>query len=260
MTFSDKISTAICHEIPDSENPFVARKSYIHGYNISDLVKNFDFTDTFFLIFRGELPTATQKQLLNALMIGLINPGPRHPASRSAMTAAISKSAPENILPIGLLALSGEHLGASEVYRSAKFLQNSISLSPESIVSKHESDNSNDMETGGLTPGFGSRFGSLDPIANELGKHISSLKGAGRHLKWGQQLATHLQHLSHGWLFTGLAASTLLDLGFHRREMPGIFQLVSAPGVLAYGIEQSFKPPTDMPFIGDNEYEYTVKK
>ena len=57
-----------------------------------------------------------------------------------------------------------------------------------------------------------------------------------------------------GWLSVGVAAAVFADLGFHPRYGAGLFQLLSAPGLLAHGMEQANKPITAMPFVSDNAY------
>ncbi len=260
MKFAEKISTKICYEKPNTENPFVADESYIHGYNLFDLMQNCSGIDVFYLIFRGELPSHEHSQLFNALMIGLINPGPRHPASRAAMTAAVSKSGPENILPIGLLSISGQHLGAIEAYEAAKFLENNIDCEANALAETYSLASHDENESGKTHTGFGTRFGSRDPLSNRLANHLAMLPAAGAHLAWGEQFTQSTSNPSLGWLTTGLAAAALLDLGFHRRDISGLFQLLSAPGLLAYGLEQSFKQVTDMPFIPDERYETTENR
>ena len=57
-----------------------------------------------------------------------------------------------------------------------------------------------------------------------------------------------------GWLATGVVAAVLTDLGFPPRAAAGIYQIISAPGLLAHGVELANKPLTAMPFISDEDY------
>jgi len=259
MNFAKKISTKICYEKPCKDNPFVAEESYLYGYDVLGLIENYSYIEVVYLLFCGELPSEEKLQLFNALAVGLINPGPRHPASRAAMTAAISKSAPENILPIGVLALSGEHVGAIDVYRSAKFLESKVDCSPGEVAKLLHDCLLESEDKEGRVPGFGVRFGSVDPLAGRLASFLADLPAAGRFLSWGRDFVSFFDSNSMGWLMTGVAAAALLDLGFSRRSTSGVFQLLSAPGVLAYGVEQSFKNVTEMPFVEDECYEYKRK-
>jgi len=49
-------------------------------------------------------------------------------------------------------------------------------------------------------------------------------------------------------------AAILCELGFQPRMGAGMFQLISAPGIFAHGIEMANKPITAMPFPDDKDY------
>jgi citrate synthase len=81
-----------------------------------------------------------------------------------------------------------------------------------------------------------------------------TLPGAGKILNWTNEFAHALLSHKMGWLPAGLAAAVFVDLGFQPRLGPGLFQLISAPGLFAHGIELANKPLTSMPFINDENY------
>lgn len=120
--FTDRTVTRIWQEEPLPENPYLAEKCRCHGYDILELAKKRSFVDVLFLLFQGELPDPNQAQLLERLMIALVNPGPRHPATRASMNAAVGKANPAHILPTGLAVLSGAYLGGEEVSAAMRFL------------------------------------------------------------------------------------------------------------------------------------------
>lgn len=253
--FVERASTSIWKEFPSEENPYIANRCLCHGYDLLALVRKRSFVDVVYLLLNGNLPTPEQRELLERLMIGLCNPGPRHPATRAGMNAAVSKTYPEEILPIALLALSGSHLGAAEVQSSMRFLRKSWrrgaveimdALVPEDIPST-EGDRR-------AAPGFGSFFGGIDEMTTQLSREIAGLPGAGRALAWATEFASALKNHGMGWLTTGLAAAVFLDLGIHPRVGPGLFQLISAPGLLAHAAEMTPKPMTAMPFLPNDRY------
>ena len=110
--FAERLQTRIWQEEPSPDNPYVAAACRLHGYALTDLVEGRSFVDCLYLLFRGELPTAAEARLLERALIGLINPGPRHPATRAAIAAGVGKTDPGLVLPIALGTLSGSHLGA----------------------------------------------------------------------------------------------------------------------------------------------------
>ncbi|SEA11672.1 citrate synthase [Desulfuromusa kysingii] len=253
--FSAKISSRFWQEVPNDDNPYIADNYRCQGYDLTQLAEKRSFTETLYLLFRGELPNQQQNEILQKLMIAFINPGPRHPASRAAMLAGVSKAAPSQLLPISLSILSGEHLGAGSLEKNVRFFRKNVAKDPKEIIADLHLQLSNPSPSNWEPiPGFGMRFGSIDQFSKKIAELLLPLPGAGRALKWGALLSEHLQEFNLGWLPTGVTAAVLSDLGFHPKAAVGIFQLISAPGLLAHGLEMSGKPLTTMPFLEDKDY------
>lgn len=254
LQFSTKTSTKIWRENASPANPFLAESARLHGYDLFELMKNKSFVDVLYLMFSGELPTPEQSSLLECLMISNINPGPRHAATRASMTAAISKTRPAHILPIGLMVIGGEHLGAAEVEASMRFLKQHLDQDPldtaKTCMAAIEKDAEGDRRA---APGFGTRFGGIDPMPNQLAQHLSEIS-SNKALAWAQSFVAELSSEGIGWLTPGVTAAVLLDLAIEPREGAGLFQLMSAPGLLAHGMEQTHRPFTDMPYVEDKDY------
>ncbi len=255
--FSEKITTRIWEEMSSADNPYIAEGSRCHGYDVMELMKGCSYIDMFYLLFRGDLPSEHERQLLEQLMIGLINPGPRHPATRAAMNAGIGKTDPQHILPISLAIMGGEHLGAGEVEGAMRFMRKYRKHDPIQIANKMLDEKANDRPESGdwhIVPGFGSRFGSVDLMPSKLASSLVELPGSDVILEWGNQFSLALERHNMGWLNVSVAAAVFADLGFHPRYGAGLFQLLSAPGLLAHGMEQANKSITAMPFISDEAY------
>ncbi len=256
-TYADKASTKIWLETPSNDNPYLAEHCYCHGYDLNELMQNISFVEMLYLLFRGELPNKDEAKLLEMFMVSAINPGPRHAATRAAMNAGVSKSNSSHILPIALMTLGGDHLGAAEVEPAMRFLRKHLKQSPAAVIDTllmqldEKSDAVNDVH---LAPGFGARFNGVDPLPNQFAQHLASMPGAGKSLAWGCEFAAKLKDHHMGWLHTGLAAAVFADLGFQPRAAAGLYQLCLAPGLVAHGVEQSNKKLTDMPFIKDENY------
>ena len=252
--FVKKQSTKIWLEKPDEVNPYISVQNRCYGYDLMDLFEKRSYIEILFLIFRGELPSTNQAQLLESLMKILINPGPRHPATRSAMLTGIGKTNPAHILPISLGILSGSHLGSEEVAKSIRFLRKHRRTDPEETAMSLATERRETDGDAHPAPGFGSRFGSIDPMAEQFAQKLCRLPEAGKALRWGQDFSTALNNYNMGWLTTGVAAAALTDLGFSQHEGAGFFQIISAPGLLAHGLEFINKPFTAMPFPTDEDY------
>ncbi|MDH3325380.1 MAG: citrate synthase [Gammaproteobacteria bacterium] len=255
--FSKKIPTRLCKELPSDDNPYLAKSIRYHGYELNDILENCNFVETFFLLFYGEFPDKNQSEILEKLMIGLINPGPRHPATRAAMYSSVSKTNPGNVLPIGLSIMSGSHGGAGDVESSMRFIRKNMRQSPQETANRlSELLPENSKEDLVIAPGFGQLYQSADPITSSISKMILALEGAGEALRWANEFAVVIQPYNMGWLKSGLAAAVFCDLGFQPKAGVGLYQLLTAPGILAHGLEVANKKLNSMPFPGDENYVF----
>lgn len=254
MTFASRTQTKIWQEIPSEGNPYLAEQCRCHGYDILELAQKRSFVDVLFLLFQGELPTPEQASLLEILLVAMINPGPRHPATRAAMNAAVSKTHTQHLLPIGLSVLGGAHLGGAEVQASMRFLAANLARQPAEVAAEClvvPPPVEGDCHP---APGFGSRFGGVDPMPRQTATLLAALPGAGRAVTWGEGFAEVLAPHGMGWVASGVAAAVFCDLGFHHRVGAGLYQLICAPGILAHGLELANKPITAMPFLDEEHY------
>lgn len=252
---AEKQATKIWHEQPSATNPYIATNAHCHGYDLLQLMSRRSYVDVLYLIFQGDLPTQEQSSLLESLMIAFINPGPRHPATRAAMNAGIGKTDLAHILPIALNILGGTHLGAGEIEASMRFIRKNQKKPPEKVVAElMESPEKPEEGDWHIAPGFGNRFGGIDELANKIAQQLQRAPAAGTALKWGIEFTKQLETFDMGWLATGVVAATLADLKFQPRAGVGLFQMISAPGLLAHGLELSNKPFSAMPFPNEENY------
>lgn len=256
--FTKRTTTKIWSETPSNDNPYIAASAACHGYDLLELMEKRSFVDVFYLLFKGELPNTAEAKILEALMVALINPGPRHPATRAAMNAGIGKTNPLHILPIASAILGGDYTGGGDIENTMRFLRRQQGTDPQSIVStlqlKSGEKKSGTDKVAEEIPGFGTRFGGVDIMAEKIAAQLSGMDGAGSGLKWGNSLSEKLKPHGLGWLITGVAAAIFADLGFQPRAGGCLFQLLGAPGLLAHGLELANKPITAMPFVSDENY------
>lgn len=258
-TFSNRTQTRIWEEVPSDQNPYLAQHCRCHGYDLMDLMQKRSLVDVLYLLFIGELPTKDQAKLLETLMIAFINPGPRHPAARTAMNAGVGRTNTAHILPISLTVLGGDHLGGGEVTAAMRFLMKHSDSDPASIA-QNLLVNADPPGTGDrhIAPGFGSHFGGIDPLPQSIARILLAQPGSGKVLQWSNTFAEALNPHGLGWLCTGVCAAVFIDLKFPPRSGAGLFQLVCAPGLLAHGLELADKPITTMPFL--DEAHYVIEK
>ena len=255
VNFAQRIKSEIWQENPAAENPYVAQSQACYGYDVIELMKKRSFIDVLYLLLQGDLPSKEQSELLEHLMIGFISPGPRHPATRAAMTAGVGRTDVAHILPIALNVLSGKCFGSGEIELSMKYLEQHLPENPAQLARQLSDSAIQPTEGDWLAcPGFGTQFGAINHTATEIAAHLQKLPGAGKHLAWAADLATALNNHNAGWLATGVVAATLKDLDFAPRTGATLYQLISAPGLLAHGLELAQKSITAMPFPADDNY------
>lgn len=252
--FVERTATRIWYEHPTQDNPYIADQALCHGYDLMALMANKSFVEVFYLLFRGELPSIAEKNLLEQLMIGLINPGPRHPATRAAMNAGVGKSNPVNILPIATAVLGGECNGAGVVEDAMRFLRKHQGRPPREFMQSLLQADHSTAEIAQQLPGFGVYYGGVNVLAAKIAAQLAGLPAAGKAIHWGMEFHKALAPEGIGWLMPGVAAAVFADLGFQPRAGGCLFQLLSAPGLVAHGIELANKPITAMPFVKDENY------
>ena len=190
-------------------------------------------------------------------MIALINPGPRHPATRAAMNVGVGKTNPLHILPIAASVLGGDYMGGGEIEPAMRFFRKQQNSNVENLLSDMLATlpEKNPENIAQSFPGFGTRNGGIEIMATEIANHLVNLDAAGKALHWVCDLNAMLQPKGVGILMTGVAAAVFADLGFQPRTGGSLFQLMGAPGLLAHGLELANKSITAMPFVSDEHYE-----
>lgn len=255
MRFAGRTATQIWQEQEAATNPYLAASCRCHGYDLFELMQKRSFVDVLHLLFLGELPDHDRSELLQTLMIAFINPGPRHPAGRAAMNAGVSRSNTAHILPIALSVLGGAHLGGEEVGAAMRFFHAHLHRDPAEVAAEVMGTAAPPREGDRHpVPGFGSRFGGIDPLQSAIVRQLKALPGCGACLHWGNCLAEELHPQGLGWLSPGVAAAVFVDMGLPPRAGAGFFQLLCAPGLLAHGLEMADKPITAMPFLDEEHY------
>ena len=87
----------------------------LHGYDVTALMQHAGFVDTIFLLHSGRLPSAGERRLLDAILVGVADHGPGAPSCAAARIAASgNRQSLSAAIAAGVLAIGDEHGGASE--------------------------------------------------------------------------------------------------------------------------------------------------
>jgi citrate synthase len=252
--FVDRAKTVITQEQACKDNPFLAQRAYWYGYDSLALAERYDFVDTLFLLLTAELPTSDQKRLLNTFMVSFANLGPRHPAVRAGVSAAVGKTLPEHFLPIAQSVLGGKNGAAGEIQFVMRYLETQIQdLASESTELDHE--NLTRALADQPAPGFGSRYGSPDPYCQAVLSTLLALNSTGVALGFVADVNKIMLSQGQGVLPSGLAAAVFYDLGISVYQSAALYQLICAPGIIAHSAEYAREPRTALPFVSDSDYD-----
>src|SRR5450631_2214263 len=84
-----------------------------HGYDVTSLMTRASFTDIIFLLHRGQLPSAGERRLLDAILVGVADHGPAAPSCATArIIASGNRQSLSAAIGGGVLAIGDEHGGA----------------------------------------------------------------------------------------------------------------------------------------------------
>src|SRR3954463_6016331 len=94
----------------------------VRGHDVLDLMRQASFTDLIYLLHHDRLPTAAERRLIDAILIGVADHGPGAPSCAAARLAASgNRQSLSAAIAAGVLAIGDEHgaAGAACMERGA---------------------------------------------------------------------------------------------------------------------------------------------
>lgn len=237
----ERIHTRIWREEPESDNPFATRAAYCHGYDVyGEMVGRVRWVDMLYLLLRGEAPASAQADMLEALAVGLANPGPRDQSVHAAMCGGVGGSSAAASLMSALAVGAGRYCGAREVLdamtvweacdddlaawagRIIRFDDGPIDVWPEA---EH-------------APGFDPYGMTTATIVRQLLERLARIGQTSR-LSWLVARRSEIEaEVGLPLALTGVAAAAFADLGFSASEGEMLFLMLRLPGAAAHALEQ----------------------
>lgn len=218
----------------------------IRGYPIQELIGRLSFVDMIWLMLRGEIPSASQRELLEAALVPSVDHGPHAPSiaiARMAITCGVDLN---NAVASAVNVLGDVHGGAGqqcmELYEdiSRSFddfdqLPDATDRAVEERIAAH----------GKIIPGFGHRFHPVDPrvapLLELIGKATSAGAASGRYARIGREVEAALRRRTGRAIpmnIDGVTAIVFCELGFAPALGRGLFVLARSVGILAHSWEQ----------------------
>jgi citrate synthase len=253
----DLINTKIWNEIPETDDPFAAKTTYCRGFNVyGEMVGQARWVEMLALLFRDKPLKEKEANLLEALAVGLANPGPRDPSIHAAMCGGVCGSLMAASLIAALSVAAGRLGGARDVYDAMVVWQNN-GQDPHLWGSYVLAPIDKPIElfpTRNHIPGFDPNGATTSETVREFLSKLADI-GQGSNTVW---LKNNLDAVTAATkiplAMTGVAAAVLHDLDFTPEEGEMLYLILRLPGAAAHALEQKAGGFKQFPF-GEIELE-----
>src|SRR3954462_7686139 len=137
----------------------------IRGYDVTGLMRQSSFAGLVFLLHKGRLPSTDEARLIDALLIGVADPGAGAPScAASRLVASGNRQSLSAAVAAGVLAIGDEHGGAGsgcmELIAAGVELAAKDSISIDEAARRIVTDAAASRKR---LPGLGHRVHSIDP-------------------------------------------------------------------------------------------------
>ena len=191
---------------------------WIRGYDVTSLMTRAGFTETIFLLHQGRLPTAGEKRLLDAILVGVADHGAGAPSCAAArLVASGNRQSLSAAIAAGILAIGDEHGGAGSACMEliAAGVERAANQ-PASIEDSARRTVDDARAQKKRLPGLGHRVHSSDPRTATLFAMARETGLAGKGIAFmealEQQAREKIKPLPIN--IDGALAAVLYDLGF----------------------------------------------
>ena len=211
-----------------------------------DLIGSLSFTEHFWLLVTGVMPTAAQRRILDATLVAIAEHGMVPSVQAARMTFAAAPEALQGAVAAGILGCGSVVLGSSE---AAGQLLALIAQRVDTGVGVAEAARAVILEYRSAKraiPGFGHPLHKqMDPRVRRLFEISGEAGGAGRHVQIAREAELLLPDLVGKPLalnVSGAIPAVLLDAGYPLAALKGIPILARTAGLIAHLLEEQQQP------------------
>lgn len=204
----------------------------IRGYELNDLIGNLTFSETIYLVLKGELPRENETKMLDAMLVACVEHSIAPPSIIAARTAVSSGNPPNVGIAAGILSIGDHHGGAVE--EAARIMQEKAGKNADGLVRQFR-------EEGKRIAGYGHKVYSTDPRAQELLRLARNYGIAGKHCIFAGEIEKSLERYSGRKLclnIDGAIAAIMSDMGFDWRLGKSLFVIGRTAGIAAHVHEE----------------------
>jgi citrate synthase len=207
-----------------------------------DLIGQIGFTDHFWLLLTGVLPTPSQRRVLDAALVAIAEHGLVPSVQVGRMTLAAAPEALQGAVAAGILGCGSVILGSSEAagifFASiAKRVDTGTSLAnaAKSVLLEYRAERR-------AIPGYGHPLHkSFDPRVQRLFDVAAEAGSAGVHAQIAREVESLLPELLGKRLALNVSAAipaVLLDVGYPLAALKGVPILARTAGLIAHLLEE----------------------
>jgi citrate synthase len=211
-----------------------------------ELVGSINFTEHFWLLLTGALPSHAQRRVLDATLVAIAEHGLVPSVQASRLTLAAAPEALQGAVAAGILGCGSVVLGSAE--SAGRFFADiaarvaggeSLEAAATQAVRAHR-------EGKRAIPGYGHPLHkSADPRAQRLLQVAAEAGLAGRHVEIATTVERLLPQLTARALalnVSGAIPAVLLDAGFPLLALKGVPLLARTAGLVAHLLEEQQRP------------------
>jgi len=219
-------------------------KILVRGYNLMNLVGNYNYADLTYLLWRGELPSRNHSRMMDALLTVCLEHSLNAPSVDAARIVASCGVPLQSAVSAGVAAIGEWHGGAIE--QAAKMLQEAVARMNSTQHSLKEAaeeilrEGKNRKER---IPGFGHPTHTNDPRTKRLLEIAKETQLLGPHVELAQSIESSTEKVLRKHLILnvdGCIAAIISDMGFDWRLGKGFFIVSRTPGLVAHAYEQMY--------------------
>jgi citrate synthase len=206
-----------------------------------ELIGTISFTEHFWLLLTGKLPSQAQLRVLDATLVAIAEHGLVPSAQVSRMTLAAAPEALQGAVAAGILGCGSVVLGSSEAAGglfaevAARAASGPVENAASEVVREYRT-------AGRAIPGYGHPLHrSEDPRARRLIEVATEAGVAGKHVAIAKTLEKLLPQLIGRPLtlnVSGAIPAVLLDCGYPLPALKGVPLLARTAGLIAHLLEE----------------------
>ncbi len=211
-----------------------------------ELIGTINFTEHFWLLLTGALPSAGQRQVLDATLVAIAEHGLVPSVQASRMTLAAAPEALQGAVAAGILGCGSVVLGSSEIagrFFSEIAARATGNLAPEAAAREVLRAY---CEAKRAIPGYGHPLHKKsDPRVLRLFEVAAATRTAARHVEIARIVERLLPEFIGRPLMlnvSGAIPAVLLDAGYPLLALKGVPLLARTAGLVAHLLEEQLRP------------------